>query len=129
MYLLFYSRMSLILCCFFAFKLFIGIFVKCFWQFGYGKFHSLCDFKLAIIKLSAYPSTYGLLIRWLIFCCRVNFYGSSLRYSPVEIRQNTLKPGKIYNKLKFGTMAQDHVLSHQKKIPMFWTRDFPLFRP
>ena len=73
--------MSLILCCcfFIRFQLFFGIFVKCFWQFGYVKFHSLCDFKHAIIKLSAYPSTYGLLIEWFIFCCRVNFYGSSLR--------------------------------------------------
>ena len=26
-------------------------------------------------------------------------------------------------------MAQDHVLSHQKEIPMFWTWHFPLFRP
>ena len=38
-------------------------------------------------------------------------------------------PEKIYNKLKFGKMTQNHVLSHQKKIPMFWTWDFPLFRP
>ena len=79
LYLLFCSRMSLILCCCFLRLNFFGIFVKCFCQFGYAKFHSLCDFKLAIIKLSAYPSTYGLLIKWLIFCCRVNFYGRSLR--------------------------------------------------
>ena len=31
--------------------------------------------------------------------------------------------------LKFGTMTQDYVLSHQKKIPMFWIWEFPLFRP
>ena len=40
LYLLFYPRLSLILC-FFAFKLFFfSIFVKCFWQFGYAKLHS-----------------------------------------------------------------------------------------
>ena len=70
LYLLFDPRLSLILCCcFFAFKLFFGIFVKCFWQFGYAKFHSWCDYKLAIIKPSAYLSTYCLLIKWLIFSC------------------------------------------------------------
>ena len=26
-----------------------------------------------------------------------------------------MKPRKIYNKLKFGSMTQDHALSHQKK--------------
>ena len=47
--------------------------------------------------------------------------------SPVEIRQNTLKPGKICNKLKFGTMAQDHVLSHEKKSLRFGRGTFPFF--
>ena len=61
----FYARMSLILCCtFFAFKLFFGIFVECFGQFGYAKLHSFCDYKLAITKPSAYPLTYCLLIKW-----------------------------------------------------------------
>ena len=39
LYLLFDSRLSLIFCCcFFAFKLFFGIFVKCFWQFAMPNF-------------------------------------------------------------------------------------------
>ena len=54
LHLLFYPRMSLILCFFFfAFKLFSFFFLKCFWQFGYAKFHSLGEFKLVIIKPSA----------------------------------------------------------------------------
>ena len=70
LYSLFYPRLSLILCCcFFAFKLFYGVFVKCFWQFGHAKFHRWCDYKLAIIKLRANRSTYCLLIGWLIFSC------------------------------------------------------------
>ena len=53
LYVLFYPRMSLILYRFFAFKLFFGIFVECFWLFGNAKFNSWCDYKLAIIKPSA----------------------------------------------------------------------------
>ena len=82
LYLLFYPRLSLIRCCFFffAFRLVFGIFVKWFWQLGDAKFRSWCDYKLAIIKPSTYWSTYCLLIKWLIFSCRVNLYGCSLLY-------------------------------------------------
>ena len=49
--------------------------------------------------------------------------------SLVEIRQNILKPEKIYNELKYGTMTQHHALRHHEKIPFFLTWNFPLFRP
>ena len=68
LHLLFYPRFSLNLR-FFAFKLFFDIFVKCFWQFDCARFYSWCDYKLAIIKPSAYRlwSTYCRLIKCLIF--------------------------------------------------------------
>ena len=44
---------SLLLFFFLRLSLFFGIIVKCFWQFGYVKFHSWCDYELAIIKPSA----------------------------------------------------------------------------
>ena len=82
LYLLFYPWLSLILCCcFLRFKFFFGIFVKCFWQFGYAKFHSWCDYKLAITKPRANRKRWinCQLIKWLIFSSWVIFYGSSLR--------------------------------------------------
>ena len=41
--------------------------------------------------------------------------------------RNRFNPEKIYNKLKFGTMTQDHVLSHQKKSPCFGHGTSPFF--
>ena len=51
------NELNFLLLLFLAFKLFFAIFVEYFWQFGYAKFHSLCAYKLAIIKPRAYPST------------------------------------------------------------------------
>ena len=81
LYVLFLSLIepNNLFCFFLCLNFFFCIFVKCFWQFGCFKFRSWCDCKLAIIKPSVYRSTYCLLIKWLIFSCRVKFYGSSLR--------------------------------------------------
>ena len=53
LYLLFSPRLSLIVCCcFFVLRLsfFFLTFLKRFWHFGYAKFYSWCDYKLAVIK-------------------------------------------------------------------------------
>ena len=79
LYLLFYPRLSLILSgCLFLHLTFFGTFAKCWWYFGYAIFRGWCDCKLAIIKPSKFWSTYRLLIKWLIFSCRVNFHSSLL---------------------------------------------------
>ena len=44
-------------------------------------------------------------------------------FSPIEI---AFTRKKVYNKLNFGTMTQDHVLSHQKKSPCFGHGTYPL---
>ena len=48
LYLLFSPRLSLIVCCCFFLRCveaFFGMFLKCFWQFCYAKFHSWCDLQ------------------------------------------------------------------------------------
>ena len=52
LYLVFSPELSLIFyCCFYVLPLrFFDVFLNCFFQFGYAKFHSWCDYKLAIIK-------------------------------------------------------------------------------
>ena len=58
-----------------------------------------------------------------------NLATAMLPISPVEIRHqiHTSKPGKIYNKLKFGAMSQNHVLSHQNKNPHVLIVGLPTF--